>query len=163
VAIEFPLPGGHAAVVSDADVPRLSQHRWRAVRRQHLEYAVALIDGHQVLMHRFVLDVTDPRVFVDHIDYDGLNNARENLRLVRPKENVRRARKTRSTDRTSEFKGVSLASGRARFSWHARIHVNGRHVLLGTYRTQRKAAAAYNRVARRVFGEFAALNDLRLG
>lgn len=75
---------GRFAEVDPVDYGRLSRHKW--VLRQG--YAVAVISGHSVRMHRMVLVEDDPQIVVDHIDRDRLNNCGSNLRRLTPIENA---------------------------------------------------------------------------
>jgi HNH endonuclease/AP2 domain len=115
-------------------------------------------------MHRFLLGVTDRNIFVDHIDGDGLNNQRANLRLCTAAQNAwnrKKPSRAGQSKATSAFKGVSWYQPRPR--WSAHIKVGGRDRTIGYYDTEKEAAAAYNREAIKHFGAFAYLNDLDAG
>ena len=79
------LGAGKHATVSVEDYPLLSQYSWHLNKSG---YAITKIKGRHKAMHRMVLGTTNPYVFVDHIDKDRLNNTRENLRELTPKENA---------------------------------------------------------------------------
>jgi hypothetical protein len=89
---------------------------------------------------------------VDHIDHDGLNNVRSNLRPATKGLNIRNSRA--HTRGVSPYKGVS----RTRKRWKSQISANGVHYHLGHYDSQEEAALAYDRAAQEHFGEWAALN-----
>ena len=76
---------GQVAKVSIEDFPLLSQHKWHLNKNG---YAITKIKGRQRAMHRMVTGTTSPYIFVDHADNDRLNNTRENLREMTPKENA---------------------------------------------------------------------------
>lgn len=166
MAKEVKLARGYAvAIVDDADYDRVSREKWHIVRRKRATYAQGSIkqpDGtwKKVRMHRFILGVTDERRGVDHVDHDGLNNQRVNLRVCTSRENNANKRKLLSS--VSMWKGVTpsrpLNSGQQR--WRARIRIDGVKRSIGLFNTQLGAAAAYNAAAYRQFGEFAFLNDL---
>lgn len=111
-------------------------------------------DGKQqnVLMHRMILGVQDGMV-VDHIDHNGLNNQRHNLRVCTPKENARNSLRKRGS---LTPKGVFFVQRDRRYQ--AAIYIDGKRVYLGSYLDPLEAAHAYNRAAIKYFGEFAALN-----
>ena len=92
---------------------------------------------------------------VDHMDGDGLNNRRENLRVCTHRQNIEASR---SRTGFSQFKGVTF--DKARGVWIAQIKVNYARKFLGRYDSQVKAAQAYNAAALIAFGEFAVLNDV---
>lgn len=86
---EIELVGGLKAKVDTYNLRRLSKYRWYAHRSKGslTTYAKAITkSGKTVYMHRLVCP--PPRGMVtDHVDRDGLNNVRENLRSVSPAEN----------------------------------------------------------------------------
>jgi hypothetical protein len=110
-------------------------------------------------MHRMLLDAPKG-FFVDHINGDGLDNRRENLRLCTRSENAQN-QKTQHRPKTSKYKGVNkLKYG----GWLVRIglHENGKRVRksIGCFPKDKEieAAKAYDEAAVRYFGEFARLN-----
>jgi hypothetical protein len=110
------------------------------------------VDGRKTgrMLHRFLLDAAKGRE-VDHIDGDGLNNTRGNLRLASRSENMRNIR--RITSNTSGFKGVSWHKRNK--CWDARIMLHGKPICLGSFTTPEAAHAAYCSAAASVHGEFA--------
>jgi hypothetical protein len=90
---------------------------------------------------------------VDHINGDGLDNRRVNLREATRAENNRNRGLNRNN--RSGYKGVApTKSGR----WSARIKAHGTDRSLGTFATAEAAARAYDDAARELFGEFARPN-----
>lgn len=159
MARSIPLTRGFVALVDDADFGWLNQWKWQAhVKREGLVYAMRderRADGtrRRVRMHRAILDVPEG-LFPDHIDGDGLNNQRANLRVCTHRDNCRN-RRSRST--TSTFKGVGWDKAAQR--WEANIGNGlGRTRRIGRYRTEEEAARAYDAAAREIHGEFARLN-----
>lgn len=151
----IPLSRGLVAIVDDADHDAVSaQGSWYADPSRGTFYARrnVWLDGRRcvgVKMHRFLTGWD----LVDHINGDGLDNRRVNLRAATPRENARN-RRVRS-DSLSGFKGVRrLSSG----TWIARIEVGGRRVSLGSFDTAESAALAYDAAAVEHFGEFARVN-----
>jgi hypothetical protein len=94
---------------------------------------------------------------VDHINHNGLDNRRSNLRLATPSQNNANQRPRQDARLTSKYKGVYYDKSRGR--WAATIHVDGRTRGLGRYDTEDAAAAAYDHAAAEVWGEFALLNQ----
>lgn len=140
------LTKGHVVTVDDDDYDKLSQFKWCAHRGRHTWYAVRGVAtgiGKQrrlAFMHRTILG-TPYGLYTDHIDGDGLNNQRSNLRIVSTAENARNQTRKRS-GASSRFRGVSWDSGTLR--WRAAIQVNGRMVSLGRFESENEAALAYN-------------------
>jgi hypothetical protein len=103
------------------------------------------------MIHRLVLPDAKQ---INHINGNGLDNRRENLRSVTSAENHRNSRKR--TRATSQFKGVHwLVQGK---KWRAMIYVNGKQRHLGCFARETDAALAYDVAARKHFGEFARPN-----
>lgn len=61
-------------------------------------------------MHRWILNLNDPTIIVDHIDGNGLNNQKSNLRIVSCSINKRNQKTTRTN--SFNFNGISLEKGR---------------------------------------------------
>lgn len=154
----IPLTQGKVALIDAADYERVSQYCWRLHERGGNFYArrairVASRKYRYQTLHRFLLD--DPsECFIDHINHDGLDNRRSNLRLATPSQNMYNRRPNRDT--SSEYKGVSYAADRG--LWRAEIRANGARLNLGQYEAPEDAARAYDSAARRLHGAFAALN-----
>jgi hypothetical protein len=153
---EIALSQGKVAVVDDEDFAYVSQFRWFATKGPHTWYArrKVSINGRQfgILMHRELLDAPKG-ILVDHIDHDGLNNLRINLRLCSQAENQHNQRPR--CGGTSQFKGVFLTD---QGKWHAQLRIKDRRLHLGHHATEEAAARAYDAAAREIFGMFASLN-----
>lgn len=151
---EIPLTQSQVAIVDECDFERVSAIKWHAVAHQGGFYAAARIKEKTFYMHRFVMGVVhEPRtVFVDHIDFNGLNNTKANLQVCTPGDNTRKRRSRRVFDCS---KGVwKVRDG----SYGARIVHEGRDYYLGVYESQREAAIAYDAAATVLFGRFAVRN-----
>jgi hypothetical protein len=109
------LTNGMLVQVDDDDFAELGRYVWWAHRGKATWYAARRVrppvDGkrgpkaHIILMHRQILgEACSGGRPVDHIDSDGLNNRRSNLRVVTTAQNTRNSRKRRGC--TSRFKGV---------------------------------------------------------
>ena len=91
---------------------------------------------------------------VDHIDTDRKNNCIANLRFATHAENSRNMK--RHADNSSVYKGVSLYKRCNR--WVARIKFTDKHIYLGSFTSEKEAAAAYNAAAIEHYKEFARIN-----
>ncbi|TFZ81222.1 AP2 domain-containing protein [Candidatus Macondimonas diazotrophica] len=156
MAIEIPLTQGKVAQIDEADLELVSGYKWYAHKDKNTFYAYANVrraDGSwtKVKMHRLILGLTDRKTQADHIDMNGLNNRRSNLRACSNAENMRN--RGAYANNTSGFKGVIWQADMMK--WRARIKVNGKLKHLGYYSTPPEAHAAYCRAAIELHGEFA--------
>jgi hypothetical protein len=152
------LTRGYCALISPSDADFIGQWNWstleltdgklRAVRRTNA-------DGKTYYMHREIIKPEGDDV-VDHINADGLDNRRENLRACSNKENVRWSRPQRRA-KSSRFKGVSY--DRPRDKWQAYVNVDGKRVNIGRFDTEEDAARAYDAQASLGHGAFALTNE----
>jgi len=156
----IPLSKGKFAQVDDSDFDMLSKFKWFAYDIGNSTYAArsVLKDGKRtsIYMHRVILELSDTSVYCDHIDGDGLNNTRNNLREATPMQNQRNSKSRKNS--SSKFIGVSWDGSRDK--WQANICVNKRLLYLGRFQDEVEAASRYNIAANMYFGEFARLNLL---
>jgi hypothetical protein len=96
---------------------------------------------------------------VDHINRNPLDNRRCNLRYATYQQNTinRKAQKNNK----SGYRGVSLYKNRNYCKWRARIKVNEKSIYIGYYKNKIDAAKAYNKAAKKYFGDFAVLNKVK--
>lgn len=158
--IQLPLSSGYVALIDACDAD-LAQVKWSAMispRGPVYAYRQPKIEGKQicVYLHRAIIERILGRSLlkgeeVDHVDRDGRNNTRANLRLAtRSQQNANTKRGIRNT---SGYKGV-IWNKQCR-KWQARIHIDGKQVHLGLFVSPEIAHAAYCRAAKEHFGEFA--------
>jgi len=104
-------------------------------------------------MHRFILGPGPGEI--DHRNGDGLDNQKKNLRRASHKSNTWNSRK-HTKKSASPYKGVHWRKARCR--WYAFIRPEGKKIYLGSFGNQKEAALAYDKAAKRYYGEFARLN-----
>lgn len=155
---QIKLTRGKWAMVDDSDYESLSQFKWYAKRGAHTYYAVRekyivgqRLHPKRLRMHRVVIGAS-PDMQVDHINGDGLDNRRVNLRECTNAENQHNRRVTPRG--SSRYKGVYMH----RKKWAAHITNNYKTIYLGLFDTEYAAAQAYDAAARRMFGDFARPN-----
>lgn len=147
------LTKGFVATISAQDAPLISQHNWAASVGRRTVYAAREVkSGGQrftVYMHRAILSAPSG-MDVDHIDRNGLNNCRSNLRLATRSENCRN--RGPNAKNSLGVKGVyQNESGR---SWCAKIRVHGKGYHLGSFSTPEAAHEAYARASSAMHGKF---------
>jgi len=147
------LTQGKFAIVDCEDYDLLSRYKWCAAKDSSTYYAVRSRRGKQVRMHREIMKV--PKHLVcDHINHNGLDNRRNNLRTCTRQQNTHN-QKPRKTG-TSKYKGVDW--NKRQRKWRARIYYKSRCHYLGYFNNEIDAALSYDRKARQLFKEFACLN-----
>ena len=136
------LSRGEQAIVDDEDFDKANAIRWYL----HIgRYARNTKVG---FMHQFVMGAKG----IDHIDFNGLNNQKSNLRLATPLQQLIHNLPRQGC--TSQYKGV----WRKRNKWQAYIQDIDKRIVLGCYVSEKIAALCYDHHARKIYGEFAVLN-----
>lgn len=157
----IPLTLGYSAIVDDADHAAVSQWNWRAlVRKSSFStrvYAVRFERGTKrtIMLHRELSNAPVGMV-VDHINGNGLDNRRDNIRVCTHSQNL--ANQSIKGTSQSRLKGVA----RFRNKWKVTITSNGKVYYLGVYTDPISGALAYDEAAIRLHGEFARLNFPRV-
>jgi len=156
----IPLTQGKYAIVDPDDFDRLREHKWHISRGGGTFYAVRTIRPHNykrivIKMHRQILKVPS-RIFVDHINHNGLDNRKANLRPATRTQNNRNRRKVSKAGFHSKYKGLTWYKHQNR--WAVRIMADRKSIFLGYFQNEINAAKAYDTAARKYFGEFANLN-----
>ena len=156
---EIPLTQGYVALVDDEDYELVSQYKWLVIPKSYTNYASRTIKLQDKptsqAMHRLIMGLEhgDKRQ-IDHINHNGLDNRRNNLRIVTCQENQFNTKKREGG--LSKYKGVAL--DRYNEKWHANITLNEITISIGRFDNEIDAAKMYDRVALREFGEFACTN-----
>lgn len=153
--VEIKLTKGKVAIVDECDRDLVQHHSWYAKCDNGIWYASTRVAAGMISMHRLLTD--SPELEVDHIDGDGLNNRRNNLRVCTHADNIRNQRKhQRKGGCSSRFKGVCWDKYNRK--WRATIVPSGKKLYLGLFVQEEDAARAYDEAARIHYGEFARLN-----
>jgi hypothetical protein len=137
----IPLSQGYFALVDDEDFERLNEHKWCVARvKANKWYAVrnetvSFKKRRRISMHRYLLGILDSPKQVDHIDGNGLNNQRSNMRECTVFENQYNVGVC--SRNKSGYKGVSWNINRK--SWVSHINYNGIRKFLGYFSDAKKS------------------------
>jgi hypothetical protein len=154
---EIEISKGYVAIVDDDNYENLSKMKWQAKNNgDNIVYAITFKRNEKMygfLMHRIIMNCSE-KERVDHINHNGLDNRKENLRVCTQSQNMANRRKNKNN--TSGYKGVSFLNDRNKF--RAEITHNNIHYKVGCFKYAIDAARAYDKKAKELFGEFALLN-----
>lgn len=147
------LTQGQVSIIDASDAPMVGRYNWSVAERGQRTYACARFDGVLQYLHRIIATPEEGEC-VDHINGDGLDNRRSNLRCcVQAENNINRGATCISK---SGFKGVSWS--KSNNGWIAQIRRDGLRKHIGTFAKAEDAARAYDAAAIEIHGEFARLN-----
>jgi hypothetical protein len=170
----IPLTRGMYTIVDVKDYEQLRKLNWQVQSGVQTYYATStiFINGKpkRIWMHRYLmLPKLDTEfgarcskagnpfkgIIIDHINGDGLDNRRANLRICTYSQNICNTRiKIKGA---SKYRGVSK-SGKSDKPWQAKIYIHRKQIVIGFYETEIEAALAYDSAARKYHGLFATLN-----
>jgi len=150
---------GHVALIDEADYPLVVGYRWHTRPADDRWYAYAHVPGSgktgkNIFLHRLLMG-TSPDVLIDHINRNGLDCRRENMRPATTGQNNANARK--HVGSVSPYKGVSWQSRSGK--WRANVACDGRRIHCGYFEHAEDAARAYDVAALALWGEYALTNS----
>lgn len=152
---------GQEIEIDDDDLEKVNKFTWCIAKMtNNISYAQSryrFVCGNSrqktVLMHRLIMGALKGQM-IDHIDGNGLNNKKSNLRFV---DNSRNQMNSKKRVGSSIYKGVYW--NKKDKLWE--VHVNGKYC--GCFKDEIKAAEKYNEIALKQFGEYARINEFRGG
>lgn len=167
--------GKYFAQVDDEDYEYLNQWNYYVVKSKSGFYAArglwdnSIKNNRNVPMQNDILHV-EKGLIVDHIDRNGLNNTRANLRACTKQQNNQNRSKVKKATSSKYIGAVFVDKKKTHITasntkivysykrWACRIKLNGKTIYIGDFKTEIEAAIAYNKKAKELFGEFANLN-----
>jgi hypothetical protein len=156
----IPLSRGKFAIVDPEDYPRLAKHKWHLAESPTSSYAARWSrpqntnKRNRIWMHRQIIPIP-PGLVCDHINHNGLDDRKANLRPATFSQNLSN-RPKRKSPTCSKYKGLEWDKTQGK--WKARIQLNYRKIYLGSFDNELSAAKAYDKAAKRYHGPFAAPN-----
>ena len=145
------LTQGYETQVSDEDYDWLIKHKWHINKHKKHDkcYAVTRIGKKKIKMHRMIMNITDPKIFIDHIDRNSLNNQRENLRtatISQSNANRRTKRPNQGVYHISYYNAICTKDGKSYRKY---------------CKTEQEAILWYNNKTKELHGEYAVLNEIK--
>lgn len=141
MAREIPLSKGLVALVDDGDYDALSRHKWCAQRGKGTHYAMRKVvlagEQHFVYMHVAIMGAR-PGMQIDHIDHDGLNNQRDNLRHVTQHGNMQNRRGANRNAASGQRNVYPTPNG----TYNVKMQIGQKIITIGTFRTLDDAVLA---------------------
>jgi hypothetical protein len=149
------LTRGKHALVDDEDYEELSQYNWQASPRRQTWYAqrIGYRNGRRTTIHMHC-HLLKWHGGIDHINHNGLDNRRENLRKATQSVNKQNTRKKSGT--TSRYLGVSWSVSHKK--WQVQIRIDGKSTYVGRSVSELEAARLYDKAALEHYGRQAQTN-----
>lgn len=154
--IEIPLTRKKFAIIDDDDYEKVSKYKWQSMDHIYTDYAMTTKNRKNIYMHRLIMN-TKSDEHIDHINGNGLDNRKSNLRIANKQINAYNSRKRityKGKNSSSGYKGVSKEDKR----WRCRIRINNKDIYLGRFDTEEQAAEMYDLMAKKYIGRFVKLN-----
>jgi uncharacterized protein YueI len=157
----IPLTQNQEMLIDDDDYEYLNQFNWHCQVIGDLAYAARSKYNKitkkctNIYAHTAILGAQ--KYHIDHIDGNGLNNQKSNLRAATPQQNSWNAKKSTSANCSSKYKGVSWHSKNKK--WISQIMLDNKSIYLGSFDNEIIAALSYNDAAKKFYGEFARPNQ----
>lgn len=155
---KIPLTKGKHALVDTEDYDELNKQKWHCAARAGGKFYAKTWNKvskrpYYIMMHRLIIKCP-PDMDIDHINNNGLDNRKENLRICTRSQNL--ANKGKGANNKSGYKGVHWDK-RAK-KWYAGICFNRKRIFIGYFHNVLNAADAYDEVAIKYHGKFAKTN-----
>lgn len=156
--------GDKVFLFDDEDQHIVDSYRWYAIRANknsdvfYTRTHVPKADGTRATVcasRLFLASKLAPGLVVDHINHDGMDNRKSNLRICTHAENMRN--RSRSKNASNAYKGVRK-TGSGKFQ--AVIGFNNKLIPLGSYSTEEDAAKVYNMASKLLHGVYGHLNKV---
>lgn len=160
----------YKSILDTIDVNRMRAFRWSVTstnKRNKTNYLIARpwrsgsSSNWIVMAHGLIMSFPTGGSVVDHIDQNGLNNKRSNLRVVDSWRNSLNKKSSRQS--STGYKGIYKIYYKGKFSGRYNVQIRNKHKLidLGCFTDIEKAKQVYNDKCKQLRGDFAILNNMK--
>jgi hypothetical protein len=141
----IPLTKGKVAIVDAEDYECINSFLWISHHDKNIDYAQRALPKEKGIqkdqkMHHVIMGYPPEGLMIDHINGNGLDNRKSNLRFVTNRQNCM----NRHQNTTSRYPGVTWNKRAGK--WNAQAQVFGKHKHIGTFRKEEDAYQAYLKV-----------------
>jgi hypothetical protein len=163
IALSGRKAAGRVALIDDEDEPLVTPYPWWLIESKRksgslngLYAQTEFRRGDGRLIKPYMHSLITGWPMTDHVNHDGLDNRRSNLRPATHAQNLHNQRLRDGT--SSRYKGVTWHKRLSK--WQAGLTIDSRYIYLGLYAGEEEAALAYNTAALEAFGAYAYLNPV---
>ena len=127
---------GLKVILLDIDeLEKVKLHEWFTMKNGNTTYVFTTINKYLLGMHRYILNLQkNDKNYVDHVNHNGLDNRKENLRICNNMLN----QQNRKVNKQSKS-GVIGVNWHPDGYWMARIKVNQKNINLGYFKNKKDA------------------------
>lgn len=133
------------------DIEKVKNYKWHLNKKENINYCYSS----KFSLHRLIMGTINSKrsVYIDHINNDGLDCRKSNMRIVNNSENQANSKLPKNN--TSGYKGVY----KKRDKWVAEIKVNNNKIYLGSFNNKVDAILTRKKAEEKYFKEFRNNND----
>lgn len=155
--IKIPLQHGKEVIFDDSMREVVESHRWylnwtRSKKNPNFyaqihfydsdKYKLGLRGQTGILAHHVVMGKPIKGFQVDHINGDSLDNRRENLRIVTPRQNAQNKNYHRG-EKAKQSKYIGVNWDKSRSKWVSYAYKDHKHYFVGRFSSEEAAFNAY--------------------
>lgn len=133
------------------DIDLVKDIKWHKSNLQRSTYYCISNNSKWRRIHRLILGITDENTLVDHINHNGLDNRKSNLRICTNQQNICNCNIPKNNK--SGCKGVYWAKDKQK--WTVQVTINNKTKYIGRFTEYEDAVKARNEAAKKYYGEFA--------
>lgn len=139
------------AIIDIEDIDKVKNIKWHRSDLQRNTYYCMSNNRTYRRLHRLILGITEPNIFIDHINHNGLDNRKENLRICTNQENIQNCLTPKNNK--SGCRGVYWAKDKNK--WTVQVSINNKTKYIGRYNSYEEAVEARKEAALKYYGQFA--------